>query len=1237
MLNTREIKKNFVKKIHIHGLLRRWLPLFLLLLLTNPVLVFAQTTVFINELHYDNTGTDENEGVEIAGPAGTDLTGWSIVLYNGSGGASYNTISLSGTIPDQDNGYGTLVFYQSNIQNGSPDGLALVDNSSSVKQFLSYEGSFIAADGPANGMTSTDIGVSEASSSPLGHSLQLSGTGTTYEDFTWNSPATATFGNVNNGQTFNPGGGDTAPSVNSTSPTNNATNVPVDANITINFSEDVAVIGSWFYINGSASGAHTAVVTGGPQNFTLNPDTDFSTGETVSVTVFASAVTDVDTDDPPDNMAADYGFSFSTIAATNWIINEIHADPASGIDGDANGDGTRDTYDDEFVEIVNNSSSDIAISGWTLADAVSVRHTFPAGTVVLAKCGIVIFGGGAPAGSFGNVVVQIASTGTLSLNNDGDTITLNDGSTDQVTVTYGSEGADDQSITRDPDITGSVLVKHATATGAGGALFSPGTKIDGSQFSGCPLVTTLEIFDIQGIGLASPYVGQTVTTENNVVTAIGPDGFFIQTPDARADGDIQTSDGIFVYTSTVPSVAVGDLVSVTGDVVEFNDFTEFTNSPNVTVVSSGNTLPTVVQLNATTPSPNQPQSATEMERFEGMLIQLSTGITTAPTDQYGVVMVVAKNSRAFRETGIEYPGLPGLPGLPLWDGNPEIFEMDPDRLGLPDIEMFAGTEFTAAGAMGYSFGDYQLWPNSLNITSVPTMPEAVRGRASGEVTIGSLNMLRLFQNDPSASEYQDRLTKFSQYLRNLMGAPEIVAVQEVEDINTLQDLAAKIKSDDATVDYTAYLIEGNDTGGIDVGFLVLSPVLVNAVTQLAAAELFSYDNSLLHDRPPLLLEAQFSTGKEIAVLNLHLRSMNGIDDATDGPRVRQKRHEQATSVSKMVQNIQTTTANGELVVCGDFNAFEFTDGYVDVLGQIMGTPSDGSQALIPGTDEVDPDMTNQVLSLSQSQRYSYNHDGNSQVLDHVLTSQAMAAIVTDLEYARGNSDVSTSYGSNAATPLRTSDHDGVVLFLNSSVPTAIQLSSFLALAEKDYVRLSWTTETEANNVGFNLYRSQIEDSNYVKINATMIPARGDAATGADYSYIDTPNQAGGYYYKLEDIARDGQTTFHGPTSVIYTTSVTRLDASVPIEFSLLQNYPNPFNPETHIQFALPQAEQVRITIYDLQGHLVRTIVNERKAAGMYSVVWDSRDENGIKITSGVYFYRIDAGEFTMTRKMIVMK
>ena len=161
---------------------------------------------WINEIHYDNSGTDSNEGIEIAAPAGTDLSCYNLVLYNGGTSTSYATINLSGIVPDEGCGYGTIWFPIAPIQNGAPDGIALIDCGSSVIQFLSYEGVLTATSGPANGMTSTDIGVSETSTTGTTESLQLTGTGASYEDFTWQSPSASSNGSLNVGQSISPCG-----------------------------------------------------------------------------------------------------------------------------------------------------------------------------------------------------------------------------------------------------------------------------------------------------------------------------------------------------------------------------------------------------------------------------------------------------------------------------------------------------------------------------------------------------------------------------------------------------------------------------------------------------------------------------------------------------------------------------------------------------------------------------------------------------------------------------------------------------------------------------------------------------------------------------------------------------------------------------------------------------------------------------------------------------------------------
>lgn len=208
-------------------------------------------TVFINEFHYDNNGDDTNEFIEIAGAAGTDLTGWSIVLYNGSNGTVYgNTINLTGTISDEGNGFGigaVADFSSNGIQNGEPDGIALVDNNDNVVQFLSYEGTFTAVGGPADGMTSTDIGVEQGSSTAVDSSLQLQGEGEADSDFSWVAvDGSNTKGSINASQTFSDGDSEedtTDPELsdsNPLTPADDASDAVIDANLIIKFNENVA-------------------------------------------------------------------------------------------------------------------------------------------------------------------------------------------------------------------------------------------------------------------------------------------------------------------------------------------------------------------------------------------------------------------------------------------------------------------------------------------------------------------------------------------------------------------------------------------------------------------------------------------------------------------------------------------------------------------------------------------------------------------------------------------------------------------------------------------------------------------------------------------------------------------------------------------------------------------------------------------------------------------------------------
>lgn len=177
--------------------------------------LYAQT-IFINEIHYDNAGGDENEGVEIAASAGLDLSCYELHFYNGSNSSVYGDfVTLSGVAEDQSNGFGFIWTAVEGLQNGSPDGLALYNScDGALIQFLSYEGMIAAIDGPANGSISENIGVEESGSAESGTSLQLSGTGATYTDFVWSESQASTYGAVNTGQSFGGGGSTTDPSLN---------------------------------------------------------------------------------------------------------------------------------------------------------------------------------------------------------------------------------------------------------------------------------------------------------------------------------------------------------------------------------------------------------------------------------------------------------------------------------------------------------------------------------------------------------------------------------------------------------------------------------------------------------------------------------------------------------------------------------------------------------------------------------------------------------------------------------------------------------------------------------------------------------------------------------------------------------------------------------------------------------------------------------------------------------------
>jgi hypothetical protein len=190
----------------------------------------------------------------------------------------------------------------------------------------------------------------------------------------------------------------------------------------------------------------------------------------------------------------------------------------------------------------------------------------------------------------------------------------------------------------------------------------------------------------------------------------------------------------------------------------------------------------------------------------------------------------------------------------------------------------------------------------------------------------------------------------------------------------------------------------------------------------------------------------------------------------------------------------------------------------------------------------------------------------------------------------------------------------------------VELQSFNAYSSKGNVFLNWSTATEINNLGFEIQRRSItngSEENWRTI--AFKDGNGTTSNISHYSYVDDISliRTGELEYRLKQIDLDGTFTY---------SNVVKIENLAPAEFSLMQNYPNPFNPETTIKFSLPNDVKVRLTLFDMLGNEITKIVDEFKAAGTHEVKFDASD-----LASGIYMYKISAGKFTASKKMMLIK
>lgn len=629
------------------------------------------------------------------------------------------------------------------------------------------------ATSPGNLFTLTDT---------TGYNTSITGTLT--------SIATAPANTAFRGVAFAPAAAESAPTVSSTTPANNATNVALNSDITINFSEDVTVSSNSFTINCGTSSTHTFALTGSGAAYTLNPDADFVNSETCTVTVVATEVADVDTSDPPDQMVENYVFSFTTVPAIDPAPTVASTTPTNGATGVALNSNISVTFSEPVAVTAN---------AFTISCASSGSHT---------------------------ATVSTSDQTTFTLDPSPD-FTGNELCT--VTV-VASEVTD--ADTNDPDdvMAADYVFTFTTAV----------PNVCGSTFT--------PIYTIQGSTATSSFHNSTVTTEGIVTGdfqgSTGLSGFYMQDPTGDANTD--TSDGIFVASDT--AVNVGDRVRVTGTVADssatpsFNQ-TVITSVTLLSVCSTGNTLPAPVIISDL---PTARTTGLGLERYEGMRVTFSQAlIVTDNTDlgRFGE-LTVSSNSRLYIPTNSVDPNdnpasgtstsgssnvaavtaqqtannnnrviiddgsnltnnsTPGLTPIPYLPACPN--PSDPGTQ-CPTIRAGDTLDSNATGVLGFGFSNYRLQPTStLTFTTTNPRPAAPASVGTTNLRVASFNVENYFlvfngtSGDRGANSAAELTRQRDKLVAALVGLnADVIGLIELQKANgnaAAADLAAALST-----------------------------------------------------------------------------------------------------------------------------------------------------------------------------------------------------------------------------------------------------------------------------------------------------------------------------------------------------------------------------------------------------------------------------------------------------------
>lgn len=1037
--------------------------------------------VFFNEIHYDNAGGDVDEFIEVVAPLNADLTAWSIELYNGSNGTVYNTLLLTDGNATQDANTMFVEFSlpTNGLQNGSPDGMALIDDSGEVIQFLSYEGEMTATSGSAIGLTSEDIGVSETSSTPAGESLQLAGTGTMYSDFEWQAPQSNTKGAVNIGQTFSEDvviGEVTF--LNEFHYDNAGSDVGEFIEIASPIGTDLSGWSVELY-NGNAGTVYNTIML--PSGTTTNDATTmFVSLEFPSNGLQNGAPDGLALIDNLGNVIQFLSYEGAMVASDGSAVGLTSEDiGVSETSSTAVGDslqlaGIGTVYSDFTWQAPQNNTMGAVNIGQSFASVTGAPFVVDfspldnATDVAIDTTLSITFNENVLVSQWPSLSCTISGSVNLSGNLSGSQFTLTPAASlsanETCTFTLPANSVVDTDDTADP--LASDYVSSFTTTE--------------------PFVCTPEgghtfISQVQGSGDTSSMEGQTVTIQG-IVTGLRSDSssFFVQEEDADADADPSTSEGIFVFNDNSDYTPVmGDLVTVRGVVSEFFNLTQITVSTSPLVCGSGSVTPSVISL---------PFNANDnLETLEGMLVTSATPLTVTNTfemGRYGEVQL--SNGLLFNPNNVFLPGSAENEALrtansfnrvKMDDGsdeqNPLVVPFPTGGLSAGNTLRLGDTVASLIGVMDYRFGEYLIVPNQ-EPTFVASNPRTSGPELNlGNLKVASLNVLNFFNTidsgasicgpnsnqscrgaDDNGTDGSGRNELERQTLKTIAAITaldaDIVGLMEIENDgfgvdSSIVELVAGINAVMGPDTYSIVEAAGPIGSDAIVVALIYKPSVVSLV---GGPQILDSSNSIVDENGPLFDDgrnrpsliqkfALVENGEEIVLSVNHLKSKGsscgaGDDDATTGQgncNLTRTRAAQA-----LVAFLDTQFGDTPTLIIGDLNAYALEDpittittgaGYTD-LANLFG----GSGA------------------------YSYSFSGELGYLDHALASASLLDKVVDTTEWRINADepIVLDYNLNfkkveqydtffAPDAYRMSDHDPVVV--------SIQLDSDVLIGDVD--------------------------------------------------------------------------------------------------------------------------------------------------------------------------------------------